>query len=906
MPAHRVSERLATDVERGLAPDEARARRDRYGENRLPEAPKPNPLLRFLSQFADPLVATLLVAAVIAAVLAVTEGAGQGWLQRFGDTTAILLIVLLNAALGFIQERRAEAALEALEKMTAHTARVRRGGATAEVAARELVPGDVIDLEAGDAVPADVRLVQTADFATSEAALTGESTPVSKDAAPQLDENATLADRANMAYMGTAVARGRGRAVVVGTGAETEIGRIGAMIREAGRVRTPLEVRLARFGRIILFICLALSVALFIIGMVRGIQSWPVLLLTAVSLAVAAIPEGLPAITTITLALGMQRMAERGAIVRKLPAVETLGSATVICSDKTGTLTQNAMSVRTIDAPNLSLQVTGTGYEPKGTFAIGGETVTPENLPETVRRLVVAAVLCNSSRLVQKDGEWTVLGDPTEGALLVLGRKAGIDPDAVRREVQQERELPFDSDRRRMSVVVAWPDGTRTSHAKGAPDVILPRCSHIRTAEGDAPLSDAERERLLKVDEQRASQAHRVLALAERRDPGDDPESGLVFLGLVSMIDPPREGVREAVAECRAAGIKVVMVTGDHRSTAVAIARDLEFWEEDSIALTGDELETLEEAGLARTIERVAVFARVTAKQKLHIVRAFLQRDHVVAVTGDGVNDAPALREAPIGVAMGRGGTDVAREAAAMVLADDNFATIVHAVREGRAIFRNIRKFIFFLNSSNAGLVTAVIVSSFFTWMPHLTPLQLLWVNLVTNGLPALALGVDPPEPGQMREKPISVSAGIVGGRDLAGILLVGAIMGLGAFGMYFLPDLMPGIFRSGTRDGMLDEARSMAFTLLAISPLFHAHNCRSERRSIFQVGPWSNKYLWMAVAMSATVHLVTLFVEPLHPVFRTHWLTGDQWAVVLGMALLPVPIVEGLKAAERVLRPRR
>lgn len=903
LPARRVVERLGTNLDEGLDPQGVTQRRARYGENRLPQAPKPHPLRRFVSQFADPLVGTLLVAAIIAAIVAVTEGAGEaGWL-RFSDTAAIVLIVLVNAVLGFVQERRAEAALEALERMTAHTAKVRRGGELTVVPAPELVPGDVVELEAGDAIPADVRLVQGSDFATSEAALTGESMPVQKEAEHQLREQAPLADRINMAYMGTAAARGRARAVVVATGGETEIGRIGAMIREAGRMKTPLEERLGRFGKIILLICLALSVALFVIGMARGIQSWPLLLLTAVSLAVAAIPEGLPAITTITLALGMQRMAERGAIVRKLPAVETLGSATVICTDKTGTLTQNAMSVRRVDTADAAVHVSGTGYEPEGELTLEGDPVG-DDLPEAVRRTVLAGVLCNGSRLTRKDGRWTIIGDPTEGALLALGTKAGMEREALLEEAEQEREIPFDSDRRRMTVLVRWPDGTRKAYVKGSPDVVLPRCTRALHAGGEAPLGDDERERLLALNGERASEAYRVLALAERTDPdGDDPESELTFLGLVSMIDPPRDEVRGAIAECRSAGIRVVMVTGDHKLTAVAIAQDLGFWDEGSAALTGDELENLEQTGLDRVIDRVAVFARVTAEQKLHIVRAFTRRSHVVAVTGDGVNDAPALREAPIGVAMGRTGTDVAREAAAMVLADDNFATIVHAIREGRAIFRNIRKFIFFLNSSNAGLVTAVIVSSFFTWMPHLTPLQLLWVNLVTNGLPALALGVDPPEESQMRDKPIPVSAGIVGVRDLMGILLVGGIMGMGAFGMYFLPDLAPAIFRSDTHEGRLHEARSMAFTLLAVAPLFHAHNCRSEIRSIFQVGPFTNPYLWGAVAVSALVHLVTLFVEPLHPIFRTHWLTEGQWVAVLAVALLPLPVVEGLKALDRARR---
>jgi P-type Ca2+ transporter type 2C len=894
--------RFDVDPERGLPTSEVEARRARHGANRLPRPPKPHPVVRFLAQFADPLVGVLLVAAAIASIVAFTGAEGGSGFARFGDTIAILLIVALNATMGFLQERRAEAALEALERMTAHTAKVMRDGELLVVPARDLVPGDIIELEAGDAVPADVRLLSTSDFATDEAPLTGESTSVDKDAAAIVDPDTPLADRENVAHMGTVASHGRATGLVAGTGGSTEVGRIGTLIREAGRVKTPLENRLARFGRLILLICLVLSTILFAIGMLRGTHDWTIMLLTAVSLAVAAIPEGLPAITTITLALGMQRMAHRGAIVRKLPAVETLGSATVICSDKTGTLTQNAMTVRRIDTFSAALGVTGTGYRPEGTITAEDGSAIDGETGEELQHLTTTAVLCNTSRLADADGEWKVIGDPTEGALLTLGMKAGVDRDTLLGSANIEREIPFDGSRRLMTMVVRWSDGSRTAHVKGSPDRILARCTHALTPHGSVPLDDGERRRLLELDERRAAEAYRVLALAERQDPGDDPEEGLTFLGMVSMIDPPRDEVRDAVAECRAAGIKIVMITGDHQLTAVAIARDLNFWDDDSLALTGKEVDELGEAGLEPLVDRVTVFARVSAEQKLHIVRALARRGHVVAMTGDGVNDAPALREAPIGVAMGLGGTDVAREAAAMVLADDNFATIVHAIREGRALFYNIRKFIFFLNSSNAGLVTAVIVSSFFLWMPLLTPLQLLWVNLVTNGLPALALGVDPPGKSQMRDRPLSPQAGIVTVRDFMGILLVGAIMGLGAFGMYWLPDLAPEIFRAQSREGMLHEARSMAFTLLALSPLFHAHNCRSDRQSIFQVGWFSNRHLWAAICVSAAIHLVALLIEPLHPVFRTHWLTAEQWGVVLVLAVLPIPVLEAVKGARRMM----
>jgi Ca2+-transporting ATPase len=455
-----------------------------------------------------------------------------------------------------------------------------------------------------------------------------------------------------------------------------------------------------------------------------------------------------------------------------------------------------------------------------------------------------------------------------------------------------------------MTVLVRGEDGARTGHVKGAPDVVLERCTHVRTERGVEPLTDEQRAELGARAERYATEAYRMLAMAEREAPDeDDPERDLVFVGFAAMIDPPRAGVKQAVEDCQRAGIQVTMVTGDHKLTAVAIARELGFWGEGKLAVTGKELDQLDEQELQQECDRVAVFARVNPEQKLRIVSAFKQGGHVVAVTGDGVNDAPALREAPIGVAMGRIGTDVAREASAMVLADDNFATIVQAVRQGRAIFRNIQKFVFFLNSSNAGLVTAVIVGSFFHWIPPLTPLQLLWINLVTNGLPALALGVDPPDPEQMREKPRRVGAGIMGWRDLGGILLVGGLMGLTALGLFMLPERMPGLFASDTYKEQLLEARSMAFTLLALSPLFHSHNCRSPIESIWTVGPFKNPWLWGAITISALVHLITVVVPPLHPIFHTHWMTAEQWGLVIALAALPVPVLEVLKLLERTAR---
>ncbi|MBX3272910.1 MAG: calcium-translocating P-type ATPase, SERCA-type [Sandaracinaceae bacterium] len=891
-------ERWDADPVAGLSIERARSRRAKLGDNTLPAGERTSAIRQILSQFADPLVGALLVAALVSLGVAFTSEAHAGFLARFGDTFAILLIVAVNALLGFFQERRAERALEALQKMAAPNATVIRGGKKSVIPARELVPGDLIELVAGDAAPADVRLVEAVELATEEAALTGESTSVAKRADAVHDEMTTLAERANMVYLGTTVVRGRGLGVVVATGVYTELGRIGTLMRDVETVDTPLEQRLNRLGKIILVICLGLSVALFLIGLATGGRSWTVMLLTAVSLAVAAIPEGLPAITTITLALGMQRMAHRGAIVRKLPAVETLGSATVICTDKTGTLTQNAMTVRAVETFEARFHVEGGGYAADG--AVVGEDGPVTEPGRALRALAEVAAICNDASFDHSEGDPKLLGDPTEGALLVLARKLGVERETLLAQKTIEATRPFDGDRKRMSVVA-----DRVAYVKGSPDSLIERCTHALTDEGPVPLDDAGRARLHESTEAYAKDALRVLALAMRDEPDPEAvESNLVFVGLAAMIDPPRPEVKDAIAECRRAGIRVVMITGDHAVTAAAIARELGLWSEDALAMTGAQLADTTEQELEARIERVAVFARTTAEQKLRIVRALQRRGHVAAMTGDGVNDAPALREAQIGVAMGLGGTDVARDASEMVLADDNFATIVHAVREGRAIFRNIQKFIFFLNSSNAGLVVAVILGSFFEW-PQLTPLQLLWVNLVTNGLPALALGVDPPDPSQMEERPRRPDEGIVGWRDFFGMLLVGSVMGGAALGVMWLPDVAPAMFEGVGRAEALARCRAMAFTVLALSPLFHAFNCRSRLRSAL-ARPFENRALWLAIAVSAAVHSVTIVVPGLHDVFRTHLFSAAEWGVVLALAFLPVPVFEVAKLIARATRQSR
>ncbi|KYF92529.1 cation-transporting ATPase, partial [Sorangium cellulosum] len=892
-------ERVGVSSSGGLSEDEAQRRLAEHGKNRLPETKKKSALVRILEQFANPLVLTLLAAATIAVVVGFTADKEESFLHRFGDAIAILLIVILNAFLGYYQERRAEAALEALQKLSAPNARVRRGGKTVVIAAEDVAPGDIIELEAGDSIPADARLVQAISFATEEAALTGESAAAVKDALAPVAGDAPLGDRVTMVFTGTSVVRGKGRAVVTATGVNTELGRIGEMIRSVGDQKTPLEERLDRFGSVILRVCLGLSAVLLGWGFIRGGRPWHELLLEGVSLAVAAIPEGLPAITTITLALGMQRMARRGAIVRKLPAVETLGAATIIASDKTGTLTQNEMTVRNVYAGGHKYTVTGEGYNPGGALRdeSGAEVV---ELSAPLTYLLATAALCNNASLNEDKatGRWNIVGDPTEAALLTLAAKGDLSRESVAPSHAFVHELPFDSDRKRMTVITRDDRGREIAHVKGSVDVLLPLCVKFADDKGVRALTEDDRRAILAEADGMSASALRVLAICRRvrvsRDEAD-VERELTFLGLVGMMDPPRQGVKEAVAECRRAGIRAVMITGDHRLTATAIAKEIGLWDEGDEALSGAELAAMGDEELARRIMHLRVFARTTAEQKLRLVRAFKAHGHIVAMTGDGVNDAPALREAHIGVAMGRGGTDVARQAADLVLADDNFATIVEAVREGRAIYRNIQKFIFFLLSSNMGLLVAVFVVSFFGKWPPLTPLMILWINLVTNGLPALALGIDPPDPQLMSEAPRPRDEGLLVKRDYLGILYVGAIMGLAAVALYATSEQ--------TEDALL-RTRAVAFSLLALSPLFHAWSCRSPVTSIFASKPLVSLPLLLAVAASAAIHLIALLVPALRPVFRTYAMSTNEWMLLLVLSALIVPAVEIAKLVYRRIRP--
>ena len=900
----RVVAQHDTDLECGLDAAEVERRRALLGENVLPRADPPSVLRRFFEQLLDPLVVALLLAATVAGTVAYVQDHGhQGWL-RYSDTGAILLIVLLNALLGLFQEGQARRALEALEKMTTQACNVLREGRRMTVSTRELVPGDVVQLETGDAIPADLKLHEVREAFTQEASLTGESTSVSKDADAVLPAETPLAERANMAYLGTTLVQGTARGVVVETGIRTELGRIGSLMATQEAGVAPLQERLKAFGNRVLVACLVVSAGLFLHGLARGLRPWTELLLTSVSLAVAAIPEGLPAITTITLALGMQRMAARGAVIRRLRSVETLGSATVICSDKTGTLTCNAMTIRELWTPDEAFTVTGEGFSPEGSILAGGEPV--EELPAGVRHLIEVGVLCNTAALEElPDGTRRVLGDPTEAAFLVLAEKAGMRLEKVAEAHPILEAHPFDSERQRMSVRTDEAGRHQEARVKGSPEGILPLCRYVERPGGPLELPDEPRARYAEVAAAMAGRGLRVLALGYRSDPDGDDELDLTLLGFVGMIDPPREGVREAIAACHRAGIRVVMITGDHPRTARAIAEELGFWVEGAVAWEGREVAAMDDAALSQAVAHAAVFARVSPTDKLRILEALKARGEVAAMTGDGVNDAPALRSAQMGVAMGLGGTDVAREAADMILLDDNFATIVKAIREGRTVYSNIQKSLYFLLSANAGLVVAVIGGDFFPAMLPLAPLQLLWINLVTNGLPALALGVDPISPRIMDYPPKAPEAPLMEAGHMRGIAWQGVFMGLSALALASLPTLAPELAAAGGRPPE-HVARTMAFGYLALAPLLHAFSCRTRVRSLTSLNLLSNRYLLAAVAVSGGLQLLAMQVPLLRSVFHTVPLTGSQWLLVLVTTVLVLPAEELRKWLEGRREPQR
>ena len=906
IPAHAISdvrllEAFGVAAGTGLSEVDVQRRLAAFGPNRLAEAPPRAGWRVFLAQFADVTVATLIIAAVVAVVLAQLEGGDRSTLERFGDAIAIGIIVLLNAVIGFAQERKAEDALRALRRMGSPTARVLRAGSAITMDAAELVPGDILLVEEGDRVPADARLLDPEDLLSEESALTGESAAVEKSRGP-LPEQAPLAERTNMLFAGSHIVRGRASGVVVATGMRTEIGKIAAMLQQVQSPDTPLQRSLRRFGTYVVIGCALLAAVVFSIGLLRGDHDVGFWILTAVSLAVAAIPEGLPAVTSIVLALGVQRMAKRNALVRRLAAVETLGSADTICTDKTGTLTQNKMTVRDWWVP---------GWD----AGMDAERIGPaEHAQGPVAHLIRALGFSPAARIeTDEGGDSVVRGDPTDVALLEFHRQQLPPEQRADSLFRSARVLPFDGERRR-ATVVAEDANQLVSYTHGAPEAVLADVACVRSVSGRVvPLDAANRQRIAGLLEDFANRGLRVLAVSalyEKKTSDSVPpasqlrgelvrrfEQQTELLGLVGLSDPPREEVPEAMLRAQKAGVCSVMITGDHPRTARVIATEIGLLPAnaaDTALLTGQEIDALDDAALVHISRQVRVVARATASNKLRLVEAMREDGRVVAMTGDGVNDAPAIKAASIGIAMGRGGTDVTREAADMVLLDDNYATIVAAIEEGRVVYANIKRFVVFLFTVNWGLVLAVLVSALLGWPALLTPTQILWINLITNGLPALALGMEPARSDPMGKPPRRQDENIIGRADLPHLAFYGTWIGvLGLLVFVWLG----GPAATGEP---LTIARTAAFSVLALAPLFHAHASRSHELSVFSLGIASNLRLWGAFVAALALQGLAVYVGPLHGVFATTALPLSLASLLLLLSTTTWLLSEIWKVARR------
>ncbi|AFM23789.1 cation-translocating P-type ATPase [Desulfomonile tiedjei] len=943
---------LSVHLQQGLSRKVVAKRLKEIGPNELKEMPRPPFWRLVLEQFQNFVVMMLVVASIISACLG-----------DYVEAAAIMAIVLLNAIIGVVQESKAEEALAALKKMTAPNALVIRGGTRETVASRDLVPGDIVVLEAGNYVPADLRLIQAINLQIDEAALTGESVPVEKDAQVCLEPDIPLGDRHNTAFMGTLITYGRGLGIVIATGMHTQMGLIATMLQTLEAEPTPLQQRLDQLGKQLGYACLAICGLVFVVavfnqtklsmifapdgGFLQYLRTFSTVLtetfMVAVSLAIAAVPEGLPAVVTVTLALGMREMIKRHALIRRLAAVETLGSASVICSDKTGTLTQNQMTTVRLWVDEHAFAITGKGYEPRGDFSLNGETVDLKEYPAALTALW-SSVLA-SDAYIEPSGSsdesetYRIIGDPTEGALVVAAAKVG----AVKTELEicypRVCEVPFDSERKCMSTVMSMsnpsPLGALGANVfqvapgengnlyvtacKGAPDVIMQLCTHyLRIDNQPAPLTDKMRQRMFEANESMAREALRVLAVAYRIT--DSPpaevkastiEHSLVFLGLFGMIDPARPEVLPAIAKARTAGIRTIMITGDYPDTAAAIGSTIGLLETGHGVLSGAALDRLDEAGMAKALETTDVFARVNPEHKMRIVDGLKSRGEVVAMTGDGVNDAPALKRSDIGVAMGITGTDVAKETADMVLTDDNYVSIVSAVEQGRIIYANIRKFVFFLLSSNVAEIMIIFLPTLFALPSPMTAIQLLWLNLVTDGAPALALAMEKGDPDIMEQQPRPKSEPIIHGPMRLGIIVqtiaqTGATLTAFVIGLVWhlsesnaVPagvNPLSHVFNLNWTGVDVITAETMAFVTLSLCELFRAFTVRSERLSLFQIGPFSNPYLIAAVLGSVAVLLMTVFVPFLNPIFNTTPLTLNEWTVVLGLALIPAVTEEFTK----------
>jgi P-type Ca2+ transporter type 2C len=924
LEVNQAIKQLNSDADRGLTPQEVEQRVQKYGLNELEETSGRTPLQILIDQFKNIMLLMLIGVAIVSGVLdfiALRDGTLKDGIP-FKDTIAIMAIVILNGILGYVQESRAEQALAALKKLSSPNVRVIRDGKLIDVAAPQLVPGDVMLLEAGVQISADGRLIEQSNLQVRESALTGEAEAVNKQSKLELPEDASLGDRLNLVFQGTEVVQGRAKVLVTNTGMTTELGKIAAMLQSVESEPTPLQQRMEQLGNTLVTGSLILVALVIGIGLLlKG--NFIELLETSLSMAVAVVPEGLPAVITVTLALGTQRMVRQKALIRKLPAVETLGSVTTICSDKTGTLTQNKMVVQSVYTNNDVFRITGEGYAPKGDFQLGGKTVSIDNYPE-ISPLLIGCAACNDSVLQQENGEWTILGDPTEGALVTLAAKGGIEKDQWNSKLPRVSEFPFSSERKRMSVIsqieeVASGVSSLTDidpavvnllsdnsqkylmFTKGSPELILARCTQIQVGKTATPLTANQRQLILGQNDQMASNGLRVLGfsykpLKEVPPEGSDEksETDLVWLGLVGMLDAPRPEVRDAVKECRQAGIRPVMITGDHQLTAKAIAKDLGIADGGDRVLTGQELQRMSDQELEQNVDDVSIYARVSPEHKLRIVQALQRRGRFVAMTGDGVNDAPALKQADIGIAMGITGTDVSKEASDMVLLDDNFATIVAATKEGRVVYTNIRRFIKYILGSNIGEVLTIAAAPILGLggIP-LTPLQILWMNLVTDGLPALALAVEPPEPDVMQRPPFSPRESIFArglGSYMIRIGIIFAIITIALMSWAYNYTNSPGY------GGDKDAWKTMVFTTLCLAQMGHAIAIRSNNQLTIQMNPLSNPYVLGAVLVTTILQLMLIYVPPLRAFFGTHVLGSFELLICFGFSALMFVWIEAEK----------
>lgn len=909
---------LSSDRSTGLTAAQVQENRQHYGANELVETGTRTSLEILWDQFKNIMLLMLIAVAIISAALDIRESMMSGQFVFPKDAVAIFVVVLLNGILGYIQESGAEKALAALKDLASSKVRVMREGTLQEIESQELVPGDIMLLEAGVKVPADGRLLEAVNLQVREAALTGEAHAVNKQSQVQLAEDSALGDRINLVFSGTEVVQGRGTVLVTGTGMQTELGKIASALQNVETEPTPLQKRMSQLGNALVTGALILVALVVIGGTIFNPSLFEELVKVSLSMAVAVVPEGLPAVITVTLALGTQRMVRRNALIRKLPAVETLGSVTTICSDKTGTLTQNKMVVQSVYTSSGDARVTGEGYNPTGEFQWSAAS-RRDRVQTEQQALLLACVLCNDAVLQKENGDWVILGDPTEGALLSLAGKGGLFKDEQEQRFQRVAEFPFSSERKRMSVMAEMmdPEGRKASgylmFTKGSPELTLERCTQIQVGKQRQPLTEEQRSRILEQNNQMAMRGLRVLGFAGKpldelppEGSEDTSEVGLTWLGLVGMLDAPRLEVRDAVARCRAAGIRPVMITGDHQLTAKAIAEDLGIARPEDETLTGRELEKLSMAELEDHVEQISVYARVSPEHKLKIVQALQHKGHVVAMTGDGVNDAPALKQADIGVAMGITGTDVSKEASDMVLLDDNFATIVSAVEEGRVVYINIRRFIRYILGSNIGEVLTIAAAPLLGLggVP-LSPLQILWMNLVTDGVPALALAVEPGRPIVMQQPPKNPKESIFA-RGLGSYMVrIGLVLAIVTIAMM----MWAYGYTAATADPAAglerDRWKTMVFTTLCLAQMGHALAIRSNTRLFMEVNPFSNPFILISVVLTSILQLLLIYVEPLRNFFSTHYLPFNELMVCVGFSALIFIWIELEKLFIRAFKKR-